>query len=104
MAATHHAGCNGRGLSIAMPSESVDADRLHAFGGPALPSDLHVLAEQIRLVYQRIERLGAAPAMQSELTRAVRRAVQIGRHDPSAARAEVARLTASMDWISADEA
>jgi hypothetical protein len=61
-------------------------------GGEALPDELRSLADAILVAQQRLSALRCAPARRVQLSRALRRAIELGRRDPSAGRARLAAL------------
>lgn len=62
-----------------------------------MPADLQDLADAIRFVQQRIQALQTTVERRAELSRELRRAVQIGRHQPVEGRRRLAGLQAAME-------
>jgi hypothetical protein len=62
-----------------------------------LPDDLQRFADDIALVQQRIQRSSSTGDEAARLSRELRRAVDVGRHDTGRGRSALARLTARLD-------
>jgi hypothetical protein len=61
-------------------------------GGEALPDELESLADAILVAQQRLSALRCSPDRRVQLSRALRRAIELGRRDPTAGRARLAAL------------
>lgn len=58
-----------------------------------LPRRLQSFADEVLVVQQRIQRLDVTQARSMQLSRELRRAIQIGRHDIDEGHVELSRLT-----------